>query len=782
MSRRVRSGKAPSLLLLVVLALLCCAPVQAVGAAEEEGETPPPAAGKLQVLSPKEKLEVELAPGEKTRSLEGSASLLVRNGDSKTAKLEVQYLAAGKAIPEALPGGSGTVFLEGAALPQKGPIALGPGVLRPLALRFQIDAEAPADAIDGQLILTLVTGEEKTNETTLLPVSGVAVEAKSIAIQPESLTIEAGDSAELRLAGQGLADFLKAAETSAAGVPTRTAVVSDGSGESVRIEIVLPKVKEIPPETPHEATATVRLAPGQDPSPGSYSGKVALAETPEAPTVTVTVKSHECFLLMVLFVLIGVIAGGLVTRVVSLAARRTLLLLNLQRNLAAFRYVSSWQGADGRTIPASSWRLEDLLDEPEIGDDGTPGSPTPKQTRAERLQGIPGLIRSIETARSAKDLDEDTVRVLDVVARLQRWLRVEPAARRLAAVANTTRQDLPLPGQSNSLSWEGTRTWQAAEILREAAKQEPKDVDAADVLVTQLLWQAEWHHHVAEVWEAVVEKGDGALGQGLKKDFIDKSLDPAKVLSLTPEERDKLDVELTAFICGPLKALGVKLTDPPGPDRPTEKEAETQTTFGVTPVKWSASPNLFTGWATLDAKSYGQLVRRATSTARANTTNWLQNTGFWATVGREIRASRPADLAWTFVALFIASVAYAKANYGDTWGSTEDIGTALMAGLLGTATVNWAALPIFRSIRLRQGENEFVAVLAPSSPPSGDDDESESTADAADTSGSSGESGSETSAEPEGDKDKDESTDSKEGDGEANGDEQDDDPKSPPDP
>jgi hypothetical protein len=712
----VRSGKTPFLLLLLLFALLCCAPVQAVSAAEEEGQTSPPAAAKLQVLSPKEKLEVELGPGRKSGSLEGSASLLVRNGDAGKAELEVRYLAAGEAIPEMLPGDSGTVFLEGAGLPEKGPIALGSGALQPLALRFQLDAGAPADAIDGQLILTLVTGEAKAAETTLLPVSGVAAKAGSVSVQPESVTIEAGDSAELRLAGQGLADFLKAAEASATGVPTRTAVVSDASGDSVRIEIVLPKVKEIPPETPHEATATVRLAPGQDPSAGSYSGKVALAEAPEAPTVTVTVKSHECFLLMILFVLIGIVAAGLLTRVVSLAARRTLLLENLQRNLAAFQYVSSWKDGDGKPIPVVSWRLEDLLDEPEIGDDGTLRPPTPEKTRTERLQGIPGLIRSIETARSAKDLDEDTVRVLDVIARLQRWLRVEPAARRLATVAGTAPRDLPL-GKSKSLPWAGTRPWQATEILREAAKQEPKDADAADTLVAQLLWQAEWHHHVVQTWKAVIEKGDGELGERLKSEIVEKSPEPAKVLSLTAEERDELDVELTAFVRGALKDTGIELTDPPGTDRPTAAEAETQTTFGVTPVRWAASPNLFTGWATLDARSYGQLVRRATSTARANTTNWLHDTGFGATVKREARAYRPADVFWTFVALFIASVVYAKANYGDTWGSIEDIGTALMAGLLGTAAVNWAALPIFRSLRLRQGENEFVETLGK---PSGD--------------------------------------------------------------
>lgn len=84
-----------------------------------------------------------------------------------------------------------------------------------------------------------------------------------------------------------------------------------------------------------------------------------------------------------------------------------------------------------------------------------------------------------------------------------------------------------------------------------------------------------------------------------------------------------------------LHSLGASVPQLPEPPTPA----------GLTDVVWSASPNLFTGWATLDGKSHGQPVRQAA--------------------------------AW------------------------NDLVTAFVAGLVGHVVVKWAALPAFQSLRLR---------------------------------------------------------------------------------
>jgi hypothetical protein len=48
-----------------------------------------------------------------------------------------------------------------------------------------------------------------------------------------------------------------------------------------------------------------------------------------------------------------------------------------------------------------------------------------------------------------------------------------------------------------------------------------------------------------------------------------------------------------------------------------------------------------------------------------------------------------------------ASVVYLVTVYSDTWGSLTDLLTAVAAGFGTAIAVQWAALPIFQSLRLR---------------------------------------------------------------------------------
>jgi hypothetical protein len=318
---------------------------------------------------------------------------------------------------------------------------------------------------------------------------------------------------------------------------------------------------------------------------------------------------------------------------------------------------------------------------------------------------VPGLRNSIESARSTKDLDEDATRVLATIARIQRWLRIEPVARQLALVdENYSPRWLHL-GDGKKVSWQSTEAWRDTHVLLAEVKREPENPKAADELVGRLLDQIQWHHRLATAWVAIKGySGPQDAKRVRAKELVDLAnsdeRDPKTGLR-TPAQQDVLDAKLQAFADAPEKPkLKIKFTDPERPPEPAP-------THGVTPVRWEATPNLFTGWATLDEQSYGQLTRRATSTARSIGRISLKTE--WNALGLQ-------DLVWTLVTLLLASLAWGVAKYSDTWGSTQDLIAAGVAGATGAVIVNWAALPLFQSVRLRGAGKEDAATATATAP------------------------------------------------------------------
>lgn len=81
----------------------------------------------------------------------------------------------------------------------------------------------------------------------------------------------------------------------------------------------------------------------------------------------------------------------------------------------------------------------------------------------------------------------------------------------------------------------------------------------------------------------------------------------------------------------------------------------------------------------------------------------------WDAVQREVRLGRggsisKADFGWTLVILVFAAAVYGVTTYSETWGGAKDFATAFLAGSLGKVAIDWAALPIFRSVRLRNAK------------------------------------------------------------------------------
>jgi hypothetical protein len=552
------------------------------------------------------------------------------------------------------------VFEAAAETVAESPLTVAGRKSRSVSIGFALPLTESAAAIDGKLVIS--TGDEKP---LAVQVSGEARSFGGVTVTPSTLPVDADDDgAELTLEGPELVEYLRSH-----GGEELSATLYGAGNDTAEATLTLPTADEVEgPDTSgggelasnaNRATAGVAVD-DSDASAGKYTGKIALPELPaETGAVTVELHSHDGFPLMVFLVFAGIFVTGVGTRIATMATRRKRLTEVLTQTYNVFVDVLKGPGE------IASWHLDDLLAE----DPKAPGEPRP---RAGRLQGLPALKRSIATARSSADLDEDAERVLDMIARMQRWLRLEPLARRLELVAQRRGKDGPL-------AWEDSNTLRDTRALLELARREPADAEKADDLVARLMFQVEWHSGMAAAWQL------SSLSTRVKE--LDDALKDSHAGERKPGELDTLSARLRALLAG---------VDVPRPG-PIPGEPDEDLDNGMTPVKWEASSNLFTGWATLDAQSYGQVARRVATSSRA------QYVPSWTAIRHELRFSR-ADWVWTGTILVFTSAAYSATVYSDTWGGCGDFATAFLAGSLGKVTIDWAALPIFQSVRLRKAK------------------------------------------------------------------------------
>lgn len=656
---------------LVAIVLVVLVPVRAVAAQST-----------IEVLSGKDAHAIELTPcAPSTGSAEDKASglpcppakrgLLPRLAGETTLLLRLKGVdpplnmrfvpqAAGSA--ELLCAKPARIYLDGnGAHPDCtfAPVKVGGKKVFPLRIGVVVPVGMPVGAIAGNLII----GLEGRDEGEPIPLSASVRPLKEISVSPESLVFDAektlvlsaeDPTAKITVSGPDVASFLRTAAFRPPSI-----VLRNSTGDTTRATIKFPDAETIAAgKHPNSATGTLSLS-DPDPPPGKYTGKATISDfSGEGPTVEVELHSHWSFWKLVWLAFAGALIGAVLTHLVTLAMRRALLLKVLNENMEAYTYVR-------RSGETQSWHLEDLLGEDPIDQSQDP------VVSVKRLQGRAALEESIKYARSSKDLDEDATRLLDLIGRIQRWLRVEPVARRLAIVARES---------SGKPAWTDTITWRFTQAALAAAKREPPSAKEADALVGLLLFQTEWHHRAAALWR--VAPGDANLADKLTK--IETGLEKVGGATWKPELLDVLFARLLAL--GDGHDVGEAPQEPSMPDvKPVED-------VGITPVRWDASPDLFTGWATLDAPSYGQLSRRAATSARSLASINLEN---------EARSLSLADGGWTLVAVLLASVTYGTIDYSDIWGTREDMVKAFVAGVTGVVVINWAALPLFQSIRLR---------------------------------------------------------------------------------
>ena len=391
----------------------------------------------------------------------GKLTVLIRNTTDKKKTVEVEYLPKGATEPQTLPGDCDRIFLVGCDMespssPESqsgGPLSVASGASLSISVGLALPLSESASAIDGTLVVS-TEGEKPL----AIPVSGEERSYTGVTVSPSTLPVDSSDgSVPLTLGGPELVEYLRSR-----GGEESSAILYGDDGETAEANLTLPtagEVEAIPTETGTAGTpegadgATATVTVSGDPGVGKYTGKLALPGLP-ADTGTATIELHQhrscvcavlTFLLMLFIVFLGILVTGVGTRIVTMASRRKLLTEVLTQTYNVFVEVvkKTEKDAEGneKRNEIASWHLDDLLAE-DPADEENEEKPTPDTGR---LQGLPALKYSIETARSSTDLDEDAKRVLDMIARMQRWLRVEPLARRLTLVKATKNAEHPLP-------------------------------------------------------------------------------------------------------------------------------------------------------------------------------------------------------------------------------------------------------------------------------------------------------------------------------------------------
>jgi hypothetical protein len=498
----------------------------------------------------------------------------------------------------------------------------------------------------------------------LVPLAGSASAAgvgAELKLEPAELTL-ANDSwgdrpkATVTLVGPGAAAFALANSA------PRNVVLHDAGGHEARVVL-----EAFSSAGANLAEARLRLE--NDPPPGRYGGgEVTLfPHSSEAPRMKLTVASHRSFLLAIALVFLGVLVGVLAKALYALNARRDVLLAAVAEADDRVNEVSTGLDADVDVVARVTWYLDDLAT--------ARGQAAGANSPLGALSGVQALRARIAEARNDKDLEEDTGAVLEVVARIQRWLRLAPAAWLLERVAGE---------QSGAAApWHAARTWRDTRLLQERLRYEPQGPAEADDLAARVLWQIRWHHLLFALHAAAAAPEHAAALQEIEA--LDATL-PANsnVLTRTSAERDELAFKLEQLREKPALPQPADLQDMP----------VLSLAVGALPVglevNWQATPNLFTGWATLDGTTWLRVRARAVERSGRRRPQLRQPSS----------AEVVPALIWSLLPVIAASVVYAVTVYGETWGSTTDLATALAAGFAGKVTVDLATLPIFQSRRV----------------------------------------------------------------------------------
>jgi hypothetical protein len=647
-------------------------------------------------------LTVQPAPrGGTGRVLAGTVLVTARN---TSASREVVQVRLSDSVP-------GTPVLVRQTIPA--------GAIRQIPVTIQLPSGREPGELDGTLLIeSTAPGAHLAVPAASVPVTAVIAPIGDVRFAPNPTVVQVTrwclvvfacnttKGGTVELSGAGVPRLL--AVLKAAGSPALSTKLRSGSNT---LDAELTHLQS-DPERPGRATAQLVL--GTKPKPGTFTGSIALSSLlAQAPSLEIQVHSRYMFAWAALAILLGVLVAGYLYQQLGLS-RRKRVLRELMDNTINGEYCShrSENSVDGGEDGAT------LIWDPEIQ---CPLRDNPAWNYYTELDTPENIYTAIYWARNAADLDEAQTAALTVVRAVKMWLFALSAVR-----------DLWEASQGPSLGrehWLQSAAAHDTALLLRKARHVPADSAACAALVTAAKRQTLWQEALAEAWdlrETLIEGGGNTANAAGNINLLPLIENAKPALSRDDDEQDKLELELEA-IRSQLVELAEQTHEQaatPNVEIPIPSEPERE-------VVSERLRNELIALAVPDRLDFARIqALRAVAPAGASDEHGQApaaelagaNAGANAAPAQvPSRASRPSppssvtsrsgivrrlalvDLMLSFAILVATAVLYAVTVYGPSWGSAADWASAFGAGFLGQVTVQWALLPMYRSMRLRTG-------------------------------------------------------------------------------
>jgi hypothetical protein len=595
-----------------------------------------------------------------------------------------------------------------ALISKRSATVIAEGEVHQVTLRFTLQDKEQPSQLNGTLLVA--GGEPATSAApAMVSLEGVAKPGTGVQFVPKKSVVQVTcwvpkflcqGSSEVRLQGPGVTELTRDMEKAGYAAPSAPLARDGWQGTSVTLE-------GLHVEAGNPDVATAKLEPDGDPAPGSYKGSLPVSLlSAEATTLEVELNTRLAPFWPLLPIFLGILAAGLLLHHLGLRRRKTL--INLALRGMGERYCDERDRyrtpEHPERDPVPIWSLDEVI--------RCPVEEDKKWTLADPISSAGSVLAAVHWARNDADLDEAQDAALLLVGRIANWRLI------LAEIGDLAEVVRDEPGSRRD-EWARTRTAHDTAILLEAAKREPADAAAALELCARIKRQIKWHTAYALAWDLRAflfshpEIRDELAKMPL--DALDKAGPAAETRK--PAEQDGLIYDLDLLYRG-MRALadvpaerfperlGPELLQPPATS-PLRRSVRIIDRLGSKPDQAFA---LLAPAAASPARGAAKAYRRA---ARAGQP--LPDTPPEAPSGEKpplrVRVRRSAleefrQLLWvdrllTLAILLLTSVVYLTTVYDDSWGSVMDWLTAFGAGFTGQVAVKWAALPLYRSVRLR---------------------------------------------------------------------------------
>lgn len=571
-----------------------------------------------------------------------------------------------------------------------------------IPLVFTLPKSASPGDLAGIVVLQPLADGAPEGTRFELGVTGTASALKGVSIQPEKVAIKvvggvgpwnspSHTSAGVQLTGPGVPSLFAAGTAP----PSLDLLLRSDNGDEAHATLSgLTQSKS----NPAVATGTVEV--DGDLGPGKFEGTTPISSlSADAPRLAITVESGNSFVLALLVVLAGAIIGGAIYLASNRRRRKELLRDQVKSLLDNYESTLKQVKASRNDAELSLWTLNAYL-----GKD-------PKQWYRIKWNAVLDFDGAVQTiwsnihwARAESDLDEVAGQVDELRARIVRWITV---ANSIAELERVTK--LELSSIADDL-WSDRETPRDTERLLELIRAiEPADDEAAKDLIDRINRQSCWHEAFAEAWHA---KAVLTLDMTTKPSKYDanahamlasldlKTLDTKACPESKRSAEAQVDLKLELTRC--MKKIRATYKGPagdlklPGPAPVAAMVAPAPTLSLVATAAESEVPLeaiVEEGLTEADRKELEspQLGDGLRGTSASGHDGQRNPTAF--------RAIAKRDFFWTFAIALVSAAAYIPTFYTPTWGSWTDYVGAFAAGFLGKAAINWAALPLFQSLR-----------------------------------------------------------------------------------